>query len=88
MGIVRPVMEQYPDAWMIFVPFILMTSFAVINLFIAVIVNAMTEQGHAESESLREDLHAVSETGVSTLLQRMEAMQRQMDEIRDILDRR
>ncbi len=88
MGIVRPVMEQHPDAWMVFVPFILMTSFAVINLFIAVIVNAMTEQGHADSVELREDLHAVSEAGVAALVQRMEAMQRQMNEIKDMLDRR
>lgn len=86
MGIVRPVMEQYPGAWMVFVPFILMTSFAVINLFIAVIVNAMTEQSHAESVELRDDFHAVSEAGVQALLQRMEAMQRQMNEIRDMLD--
>ncbi len=88
MGIVRPVMEQYPGAWMVFVPFILMTSFAVINLFIAVIVNAMTEQSHAESAEIRGDFHAVSEAGVSALLQRMEAMQQQMDEIKTMLDRR
>ncbi len=44
MGIVRPVMEQFPNAWLVFVPFILVTSFAVLNLFIAVIVNAMQEQ--------------------------------------------
>ena len=87
MGIVRPVMEQYPSAWMVFVPFILMTSFAVINLFIAVIVNAMTEQSQAESAELRQDLHAVSEAGVSALLQRMEALQQQMNEVRDMLDR-
>jgi voltage-gated sodium channel len=32
MGIVRPVMEVYPLAWMFFLPFILMTTFAVVNL--------------------------------------------------------
>ena len=41
MGIVRPVMEVYPFAWGFFVPFILVTAFAVLNLFIAVIVNAI-----------------------------------------------
>ncbi|MEM0922158.1 MAG: ion transporter, partial [Pseudomonadota bacterium] len=34
MGIVRPVMEQFPWAWAFFVPFIIMTAFAVLNLFI------------------------------------------------------
>ncbi len=41
MGIVRPVMETYPWAWVFFVPFIIVTSFAVLNLFIALIVNSM-----------------------------------------------
>ena len=43
MGIVRPVMDVFPWAWAFFVPFILITSFMVLNLFIAIIVTAMTE---------------------------------------------
>lgn len=41
MGIVRPVMEAFPWAWMLFVPFIIMTAFAVLNLFIGILVNTM-----------------------------------------------
>ncbi len=41
MGIVRPVMEQFPYAWIFFIPFILLTSFVVLNVFIAIIVGAM-----------------------------------------------
>ena len=41
MGIVRPVMAHYPLAWLFFVPFIIITSFAVLNLFIGIIVDAM-----------------------------------------------
>ncbi|MCY4277256.1 MAG: ion transporter [Gammaproteobacteria bacterium] len=41
MGIVRPVMELYPYAWLFFVVFILLSSFTVLNLFIAIIVNAV-----------------------------------------------
>jgi voltage-gated sodium channel len=41
MGIVRPVMDVYPFAWAFFVPFILIVTFAVLNLFIAIIVNSM-----------------------------------------------
>ncbi len=41
MGIVRPVMEVYPYAWLFFVVFILLSSFTVLNLFIAIIVNAV-----------------------------------------------
>lgn len=41
MGIVRPVMEIYPWAWAFFVPFILISAFTVLNLFMAVIVDSM-----------------------------------------------
>ena len=54
MGIVRPVMESFPYAWVFFVPFILVTSFVVLNLFIAIIVNAMHATEAAEQEA-RED---------------------------------
>lgn len=48
MGIVRPVMEVYPHAWAFFVPFILIITFAVLNLFIAIVVNAMSKAAAAE----------------------------------------
>ncbi len=54
MGIVRPVMEEYPYAWVFFVPFILLTSFIVLNLFIGVIVNAMSEATEGEAHDERE----------------------------------
>jgi len=51
MGIVRPVMEVHPEAWLFFVPFILISSFAVLNLFIAIIVNAMHEAADEDEAS-------------------------------------
>ncbi len=48
MGIVRPVMEVYPYAWAFFVPFIMMTTFAVVNLLVGLIVNSMQDAHHAE----------------------------------------
>ena len=51
MGIVRPVMDVYPLAWILFVPFIILTAFTVLNLFIGVIVDAMqSEHESAASE--------------------------------------
>jgi voltage-gated sodium channel len=41
MGIARPVMEVYPWAWAYFVPFILVATFTMLNLFIAIIVSTM-----------------------------------------------
>ena len=53
MGIVRPVMEVYPLAWVFFLPFILVTSFTVLNLFIGIIVDSMQSQHDAEREEDR-----------------------------------
>ena len=65
MGIVRPVMEVFPYAWAFFVPFILLTSFIVLNLFIGVIVNAMAEatedEAHDEREEILRELRALRE---------------------------
>lgn len=62
MGIVRPVMDEYPYAWVFFVPFIVITSFAVINLFIGVIVDAMQTQHEQEAAAVEEHVHADAAT--------------------------
>ena len=58
MGIVRPVMKEYPGAWAFFVPFIIITAFSVLNLFIGLLVNTMQaaveEETEAEIEKLRD----------------------------------
>ena len=69
MGIVRPVMETYPYAWAFFLPFILMTTFAVMNLIVGLIVNSMQE---AASEETREETHAF-EAAVMARLDQIEA---------------
>jgi len=47
----------YPWAWALFVPFIIVTAFAVLNLFIGVIVDAMgadqADAAHDEREAMR-----------------------------------
>jgi voltage-gated sodium channel len=48
MGIVRPVMEVYPYAWVFFLPVILVTTFAVVNLLVGLIVNSMQDAHHQE----------------------------------------
>jgi voltage-gated sodium channel len=50
MGIVRPVMEVYPLAWGFFLPFIMVTTFAVVNLLVGLIVNSMQDAHHAEAD--------------------------------------
>lgn len=55
-GVVKPIMEKHPYAWLFFIPYILITTFAVLNLFIAVIVNAMqSEHDKAQKEEEARD---------------------------------
>ncbi|MBJ3778598.1 ion transporter [Acuticoccus mangrovi] len=61
MGIARPVMEVVPYAFVFFVPFILLTAFVVLNLFIGVVVSAMQETVAEEVEApdVAEESHAI-----------------------------
>src|SRR5690606_10959667 len=58
MGIVRPVMESHPWAWTFFIPFIMVATFTILNLFIGIIVSTMQElsitpePGHAQEQLL------------------------------------
>ena len=49
MGIVRPVMEVMPLSWIFFLVFILSSTFTLLNLFIAVMVNAMQQEHSGET---------------------------------------
>jgi voltage-gated sodium channel len=56
---VRPILEHQPLAWMFFVPFILVTTFVVLNLFIGVIVDSIqTLREQRESADARVALAA------------------------------
>lgn len=56
MGIVRPVMEVFPLAWIFFLVFILSSTFTLLNLFIAVIVNAIQNEHSGESAAAGDEL--------------------------------
>ena len=55
MGIVRPVMAVYDWAWAFFVPFIMVTTFAVVNLLVGLIVNSMQDAHHEEEAAQTSD---------------------------------
>lgn len=57
MGIVRPVMERFPYAWVFFIIFIMSTTFTVLNLFIGIIVSAMQREHEEEAAEERGQLH-------------------------------
>ena len=60
MGIARPIMEEFPYAWIFFIPFILVATFTMLNLFIAIIVNAMQSFSEAE-HAVENQMHEQAE---------------------------
>lgn len=86
MGIVRPVMEQHPGAWAFFVPFIIVTTFTVLNLFIALIVNSMQSLQAETSESLRTEA-VIAHDERELLLQRIEALTDEVRQMRGMIRR-
>lgn len=60
-GVVKPVLENHPYALWFFIPFIVGTTFTILNLFIGIIVNAMQEEAvkseAVEREAEREMMH-------------------------------
>jgi voltage-gated sodium channel len=77
MGIVRPIMEQHPYAWGFFVPFIFIATFVMINLIIAVVVDAMGEIKKEDNASLHEDITQVEH-------HTLEKLQKLEDEINEL----
>jgi len=80
MAIARPVMEVFPYAWLFFVIYILVSTFTMLNLFIAVVVNAMQRESHREhAEEIAEG------SGVDALRQEVYALRVELHEVRHLL---
>ena len=79
MGIVRPVMEAFPYAWIFFIPFIMVTTFMVLNLFIGIIVDAIAtvkEQDDVDGQ------HKISsKQDIDQLRQDIAVLQNQLDQL-------
>lgn len=52
------VMETHPNAWAFFLIYILLTSFAVLNLFIGIIVDSMSQEAQEEGRAATADVQA------------------------------
>jgi len=88
MGIVRPVMQSHPYAWVFFVPFILIATFTMLNLFIAVIVNAIQSYQEAEHEKLVEELHQVDADIESDMREQFQHLNQQITDIKRLLEQK
>ncbi len=92
MGIVRPVMEVFPFAWAFFVPFIVMTAFSVLNLFIGLLVNTMQSAVESDAEQEFEKLRDLVRSETDQVDAHVMDLQKEIaelrGEIRALMDRK
>jgi len=86
MGIVRPMMNVHPYAWVFFVPFILIATFTMLNLFIAIIVSAMQAQTAEEHEEEMEAIEEAHADESAFIRRELGALRSELGEIRMLLE--
>ncbi|MDT8439618.1 MAG: ion transporter [Wenzhouxiangellaceae bacterium] len=74
-GVARPMFEAFPMAWLYFLPFILVSSFMVLNLFIAIIVSATNAIHEDEEAGQRRQL----ERTLTEVVERLERIERRIE---------
>ena len=89
MGVVRPTMELFPWAWSFFLPFIIITSFAVLNFFIGIIVDSMqiAQKLEAEEEGKQGDQPATRKD-LEVLIAKIDTLEARTRDVHDDQARR
>jgi voltage-gated sodium channel len=80
--IARELMEKAPLAWIFFIVYILASTFTVLNLFIAVVVNAMQEQVAGEIVAEEAEHAAEAHSERLQLLEELRALRREVEALR------
>jgi voltage-gated sodium channel len=87
MGIARPVIAVYPWAWAFFVPFILIATFTMLNLFIAIIVSTMQAMVEEQKAQETAEIGALVHDEHLALREEMQALRDELRHLRRSLDR-
>jgi voltage-gated sodium channel len=85
MGIARPVMAHFPYAWTFFVLFILIATFTMLNLFIAIIVNAMQSYSEAEQQGAKDAVRGAREHIEAEMHAEMRSLRHEIRELKAML---
>jgi voltage-gated sodium channel len=84
-NIAEPTMEIFPWAWAFFVPFIIITSFAVLNLFIGIIVDAMNIIQGKDLEKEGDDIIAETHKQTEIIHQDIDVLRAEVAELKALL---
>lgn len=74
MAVVRPTMAHYPWAWLFFVPFIIVTSLMVLNLFIGIIVDALQVAQLRPREADKREIKQFAAEEADLILRRLDEL--------------
>lgn len=85
MGIVRPIMEVHPNAWVFFIIFILIATFTMLNLFIAIIVNAMHSFTESEAQETQTAITEARDHIETDLHQEVKSLRKEITELKQML---
>jgi voltage-gated sodium channel len=81
-GVVKPISEKFPYAWVFFIPFIIGTTFTILNLFIGIIVNAMQDEVQKEQAAEREAEREMMHEETEPLVREVRALQAEIAALR------
>lgn len=81
-NIARAAMAVQPLAWIFFVIYLLLSTFAVLNLFIAVVVRAMEEQVATEVKADAAEHQREDAVAAATILEEVRALRAEVAELR------
>ena len=87
MGIVRPIMDAYPYAWLLFVPFIIFATYTGMNLFIGIMVSAISDAQNSKEEDIKEKENLTQEdilTELRLIRQELELLKENNEELKKI----
>jgi len=87
-GTTRPMMAEFPYAWAFFIPFILVASFTMLNLFIGVIVDAMQTVSKAEHDGTRVALDRTRDHIEADLHSEVRGLREEIRDLRALLTAR
>ncbi|RZI46559.1 ion transporter [Candidatus Finniella inopinata] len=82
-NILRTLSKTYPHCYLFFVPFMVLVTFTVLNLFFGLIVNSMQQAAEAENKSLE----GPDEEDESSLRDEIRGLKEQLEEIKKIISR-
>jgi len=80
--VVLPVMEQSPWAWLFFIPFIILSTFVVLNLFIGVIVESIQSMKEQREGARTMEARAEQHADAAMLLDEIRALRREVAALR------